>query len=279
MVITITNFTIVPSTLPAPNSAADGYAQITIEGSGSGSIPIKKNGIIIGNKTVSTTAVWPLHDDLHLSVGTFQVSVTDATHTITKSVTISGTAPPPPTGCATSITSTSITLLVSSGLAGSSVGFTSTIVGGVPTGEGFKHEIFFDGVSVYASPVGKDYTHSNTFNVPSGASLGSHNVTTKITDGCLPTHQSKTSPAVTFTVTNTAPPPTNNYGCVNGVCTANSGSLPAGCNNSCTSPPPTGGCTATQMNIPLLGCKDKNTMYMYAAGIGIVAFLLLRKRG
>jgi len=61
--------------------------------------------------------------------------------------------------------------------------------------------------------------------------------------------------------TNTA----NDYGCVNQVCTKGAGSLPAGCNDSCSvtppSPPPPDGCTGRPNPVTNLSCsRDGNTL-------------------
>jgi hypothetical protein len=79
--------------------------------------------------------------------------------------------------------------LVSSNIPyGGTIDFTSTAIGGVPTNDGFGHEILIDGTPVYNSGLGQATVVSGSIST-TGLSSGSHNVVSRITDGCIPTHQ------------------------------------------------------------------------------------------
>jgi len=86
---------------------------------------------------------------------------------------------------------------------GESIKLTSTAIGGqygTIGDDAFGHEILIDGNVVYNSGLGKGITHSVTLQI-SNISAGNHHVTTRVTDACLPIHQTATSPSVTLTVT------------------------------------------------------------------------------
>ncbi len=74
------------------------------------------------------------------------------------------------------------------------------------------------------------------------------------------------------TVTSTT---TNDYKCVNGVCTQGGGTLPAGCNNTCVISPSTQ-CIPKddEYYIPGIGCFKKT--YVYAAA-GLIGFMMITK--
>jgi len=89
--------------------------------------------------------------------------------------------------------SASLTITPTTIISGESITYTSKAIGGVPDDNGFGHEIFIDGNSIYNTGLGKAREMSGTLQI-SDISASNHTVTSKITDGCLPTNQTATSP-------------------------------------------------------------------------------------
>jgi len=96
--------------------------------------------------------------------------------------------------------SASLTITPTTISSGGSITYTSEAIGGEPLGDGFGHKILIDGNVVYDTGLRKARIMSGTLQI-TDISPGTYNVTSKITDGCLPTHQVATSPPVTLTVT------------------------------------------------------------------------------
>jgi hypothetical protein len=211
-------------------------------------------------------------------------------------------------GCPT-LNVPSITLNTTSVAPGGSVGFTATASGGQTSGDAYIFEVYLDmTTSVHTSQPGMGGSYPGTFIVPSYFTAGIHNVTVKVKDSCA-SQQSQISVSKQLTVTGTTPPPTNDYGCYNGVCTQGKGTMSAGCpgvncvtlpptnTSSCngtvcsptggslsagcpgtpcaTTLPPTTGCIG--INIPIIGCQDKTTIMIAGAGILILMMTMMKK--
>jgi len=139
--------------------------------------------------------------------GTLQITgISSGTHPVTSRIT-DGCSPHqveisspttltvicPPLSASLSITPTTI-------ISGGSINYISEAIGGVPSGDGFGHEILIDGVPVFNTGLRNARIMSGTLQI-TGISSGTHPVTSRITDGCLKTHQVETSSSTTLTVT------------------------------------------------------------------------------
>jgi len=85
--------------------------------------------------------------------------------------------------------------------------WTSTAFGGVPTDNGYGHEILIDDIVMYNTGLRKGYVETGTlelFNVKAGT----HKIKSKVTDGCLKKNQTAESPEIILTVYEDAPPGT-----------------------------------------------------------------------
>ena len=138
------------------------------------------------------------------------LNLTVGNHTVISKIT-DGCLPNHQTASSSSITltvtkviclplSASLTIKPTTIASGGSFTYTSEAIGGVPEDNGFGHEIFIDGNSVYNTGLRLAREMSGTLQI-SNISAGNHTVISKITDGCLPNNQTATSPAVTLTVT------------------------------------------------------------------------------
>lgn len=164
----------------------------------------------------------------------------------------------------------------------------------------YTYKFYVDGVLAKnsGSTPNTTYTFSKTFSETGSVAGTSHEYKAEITDSCSTGNQVKNDicnilittttggtyyncvsgicqgPYTSGTYPDKASCTTactaNNYGCVNNVCTQNSGTLPQGCNNTC------GGVgTTTPCKDPFnLGCTS-NIPNTYLAGAGIGTLILL----
>jgi hypothetical protein len=271
----ITTFDAAPSTNPSlPESA--GYGMITLTGTGIGNVIISRNGVESGTEKF-TTATWSKVDYFLWGTGTWSITAKDSVKTVTKSVTISSGTPPPSTCPLLNVPT--LSLLISSGLPGASIGFTATASGGQTTGIAYIYELNLGTTLVHTSATGKGSNYSGTFIVPS-ITIGTYNAILTVKDSCVP-QQARISTPVSFTVTNgTTPPPTGTkWNCDDGcsIATHSTGyNDQISCITGCAgTPPPTTTCPTGKINIPGLGCQDKNTVMM--AGAAMFLFMMMKK--
>jgi len=160
---------------------------------------------------------------------------------------------------------------ITSVLQGTSRTVTITPIGGTPP---YTVEFLVDG-----SPK-PGYTFTNVTGVKSfsymfGDTIGSHVYSSRVTDSCSGGNKIITDlNPCTINVTSAS---IDNYGCVNGICTPEAGTLPAGCNNSCSQPPPSVGCVNCDLtnNYCFMNtCIPKK--YATYGAIGFGALFLLR---
>jgi hypothetical protein len=248
---TLTNLEVISSPDPA-NPGSSGWGQVTITGTGTGDIAINKNGTFLG-ALHATTASWTITDWFMLGVGGPYTITAVASNTLTKTVTIGGTSPPPTTGATLSTLD-----VVSSPTMGSS-GYGTVTITGTGTGD----------IAINKNGTLFGYLH---------ATITSWSITDDFIFGVggpyTITAVASNTLTKTVTIGGGTPPPTNTYGCVNGSCLPNSGQLPPGCNSSCTTPPPTGTCSG--INIPMIGCQSTTNVMMAGAGL-LLIFLMKRK--